>query len=136
MHEKECGESNMNSYQSDFVLISCNYPLSHLLSTSNVLITSLNVTYTMSVVLVTHLTTYTSKLRNTKTQVHLLASTFVLNILRHLTILVIILAFERSVKANLTAWCLKCFLSMNSDLVSMCTDQNHFLQKFLNSSFS
>ena len=63
----------------------------------------------MPVMLVTHLATYTSELRNTKEQVHPSASTFVLNILQHLKVLVIILAFERSVKANLTAWCFKCF---------------------------
>ena len=39
------------------------------------------------------------------------------------------------VKANLTAWCLKCFLLMNWDLVST-YNQTHFVQKFLNTSFN
>ena len=51
--------------------------LSHLLSTSNVLFTNLNVTCAMQDMLVTHLATYTSELRNTKAQVHPSASTFV-----------------------------------------------------------
>ena len=38
-------------------------------------------------------------------------------------------------KANLTAWCLKCFLLMNLDLVSM-YNLTQFMQKFLNSSFN
>ena len=101
------------------VILKCD-KLSHLLSTSNVLFTNLNVTCAMQGMLVTHLATYTSKLRKTQAQVHSLASTFVLNIPQHLKILIIILAFLRSVTANLTAWCLKCFLLlMNWDLVSM-----------------
>ena len=67
----------------------------------------------MQGMLVTHLTTYTSELRKTQAQVHSLASTFVLNIPQHLKILIIILAFLRSVTANLTAWCLKCFSVIN-----------------------
>ena len=67
--------------------------LSHLLSTSNVFFKNMNVTCAMQVMLVTHLATYTSELRNTKAQVHPSVSTFVLNILHHLKILVIILAF-------------------------------------------
>ena len=59
---------------------------------------------------------HTNEMRNTKAQVHPLASVFVLNILQHLKISVIILAFQRSVKVNLTAWCLKCFLLMNCGL--------------------
>ena len=63
------------------------------LSTSNVFFTDLNKTCAMHVMLVTHLVTYTIELGNTKTQVHPSANTFVLNILQHLKILVIILAF-------------------------------------------
>ena len=66
--------------------------LSYLLSTSNVLFTNLNVTCAMQVMFVTHLATYTSELRNTRTQVHPSASAFVINILQHLEILVMILA--------------------------------------------
>ena len=66
--------------------------LSYLLSTSNVLLTNLNVTCAMQVMFVTHLATYTSELRNTKVQVHPSASALDLNILQHLKILVIILA--------------------------------------------
>ena len=60
--------------------------LSSLLSTSNVLFTNLNLTCAMQVMLVTHLATYTSELRNTKAQVYPSASTFVLNILKFLKV--------------------------------------------------
>ena len=66
--------------------------LSHLLSTSNVLFKNLSVTCAKQVVFITHLATYTSELRNTRMQVHPSASTFVINILQNLKILVIILA--------------------------------------------
>ena len=74
-------------------ILKCEKLFSHLLSTSNPLFTNLNVTCAMQVMLVTHLATYTSELRNTKAQVHQSASTSVLNILQHLKILVIVLAF-------------------------------------------
>ena len=68
--------------------------LSHLLSTSNVLFTNLDVACAMQVMLVANLATCTNELRNTNAQVHPSATaTFVLNILQHLKILVIILAF-------------------------------------------
>ena len=60
--------------------------LSSLLSTSSVLFTNLNLTCAMQVMLVTHLATYTSELRNTKAQVYPSASTFVLNILKFLKV--------------------------------------------------
>ena len=62
--------------------------------TSDVLFTNLNVTCAMQVMLGTHLAAYTSELRNSKAQVHPSASTFLLNILQHLKILVIILALK------------------------------------------
>ena len=81
-------------------ILKCEKLFSHLLPTSNPLFTNLNVTCAMQVMLVTHLATYTGELRNTKAQVHPSASTSLLNILQHLKILVIILAFQRSVSKS------------------------------------
>ena len=67
------------------VILKCE-KLSYLLSTRNVLFTNLYLTCAMQVMLVTHLATYTSELRNTKAQVYPSASTFVLNILKFLKV--------------------------------------------------
>ena len=86
-----------------------------------------NVTFAMRAMSVTHLATYTCKLRKAKAQVHLSTSTFVLTILRHLRNLVVILAFLKKCKSKFDCLLVFEMLFTNELRLVSIYNQTHFV---------